>query len=90
MHLIVTALVVIFSLTALILSIIGAKKGGMKSLFIWACICLAAMLLGPIGTGIMPKAVFGLFERFSTFSAVTFNAVLGTFLLLGKFGKSFE
>ena len=90
MHLIVTALVVIFSLTALILSIIGAKKEGMKSLFIWACVCLAAMLLGPIGTGIMPKAVFGLFERFSTFSAVTFNAVLGTFLLLGKFGKSFE
>ena len=90
MHLIVTALVVIFSLTALILSIIGAKKEGMKSLFIWACICLAAMLLGPIGTGIMPKAVFGLFERFSTFSAVTFNAVLGTFLLLGKFGKNFD
>lgn len=90
MHLIVTALVVVFSLTALILSIIGAKKEGMKSLFIWACVCLAAMLLGPIGTGIMPKAVFGLFERFSTFSAVTFNAVLGTFLLLGKFGKNFD
>ena len=90
MHLIVTALVVIFSLTALILSIIGAKKEGMKSLFIWACVCLAAMLLGPVGTGIMPKAVFGLFERFSTFSAVTFNAVLGIFLLLGKFGKSFD
>ncbi|WP_029319647.1 DUF998 domain-containing protein [Butyrivibrio sp. AE3004] len=90
MHLIVTALVVIFSLTALILSIIGAKKEGMKSLFIWACVCLAAMLLGSVGTGIMPKAVFGLFERFSTFSAVTFNAVLGTFLLLGKFGKSFD
>jgi hypothetical protein len=90
MHLIVTALVVIFSLAALILSMIGAKKEGMKSLFIWSCVCLAAMLLGPIGTGIMPKAVFGLFERFSIFSAVTFNAVLGTFLLLGKFGKSFE
>jgi hypothetical protein len=90
MHLIVTALVVIFSLAALILSIIGAKKEGMKSLFIWSCVCLAAMLLGPIGTGIMPKAVFGLFERFSTFSAVAFNAVLGTFLLLGKFGKNFD
>ena len=90
MHLIVTALVVIFSLAALILSIIGAKKEGMKSLFIWACVCLTAMLLGPVGTGIMPKAVFGLFERFSTFSAVTFNAVLGTFLLLGKFGTSFD
>ena len=86
MHLIVTALVVIFSLAALILSIIGAKKEGMKSLFIWACVCLTAMLLGPIGTGIMPKAVFGLFERFSTFSAVTFNAVLGVFLLRGEFG----
>ena len=90
MHLVVTALVVIFSLTALILSIIGSKKEGMKSLFIWACVCLAAMLLGPIGTGIMPKAVFGLFERLSTFSAVTFNAVLGTFLFLGKIGKEFE
>ena len=86
MHLIVTALVVIFSLAALILSIIGANKEGMKSLFIWACVCLTAMLLGPIGTGIMPKAVFGLFERFSTFSAVTFNAVLGVFLLRGEFG----
>ncbi len=31
MHLIVTALVVIFSLTALILSIIGTKKEGMNS-----------------------------------------------------------
>ena len=86
MHLIVTALVVIFSLAALILSIIGAEKEGMKSLFIWACVCLTAMLLGPIGTGIMPKAVFGLFERFSTFSAITFNAVLGVFLLRGEFG----
>ncbi|MBO6239563.1 MAG: DUF998 domain-containing protein [Butyrivibrio sp.] len=89
MHLIVTALVVIFSLAALILSIIGAKKEGMKSLFIWACVCFTAMLLGPIGTGIMPKAVFGLFERLSTFSAVTFNAVLGTLLLRGKFGYNY-
>ena len=71
----------------ILVSIIGARKEGMKSLFIWACVCLTAMLLGPVGTGIMPKAVFGLFERFSTFSAVTFNAVLGTFLLLGKFGE---
>ena len=34
------------------------------------------------------KAVFGLFERFSTFSAVTFNAVLGIFLLIGKLGEA--
>ena len=43
--------------------------------------------LGAIGTGVMPKAVFGLFERFSTFSAVIFNAVLGVYLLKGKFEK---
>ena len=90
MHLIVTILVVVFSLGALVLVMIGSKKEGMKSLLIWSSICLAAMLLGPIGTGVMPKAVFGLFERFSTFSAVIFNAVLGTFLLLGKFGQEFR
>lgn len=90
MHLIVTILVVVFSLGALVLVMIGSKKEGMKSLLIWSSICLAAMILGPIGTGVMPKAVFGLFERFSTFSAVIFNAVLGTFLLLGKFGQEFR
>ena len=84
MHLIVTALVVVFSLAALVLILLGAKKAGQKSLGIWAGICLAAMLIGPIGTGLLPKSVFGLFERFSTFSAVVFNAVLGMYLFLGR------
>lgn len=43
------------------------------------------MMVGALGTGIMPKSVFGLFERFSTFSAVVFNAVLGVYLLKGAF-----
>ena len=85
MHLIVTVLVVVFSLAALVLILLGAKKAGQKSLGIWAGICLAAMLIGPIGTGLLPKSVFGLFERFSTFSAVVFNAVLGMYLFLGRF-----
>lgn len=85
MHLIVTVLVVVFSLAALVLILLGAKKAGQKSLGIWAGICLAAMLIGPIGTGLLPKSVFGLFERFSTFSAVVFNAVLGMYLFLGGF-----
>ena len=87
MHLIVTALVVIFSLAALILVIIGAGKEKMKSLRISAIICLAAMLLGPLGTALMPKSVFGIFERFSTFSAVIFNAVLGMYLYTGRLEK---
>ena len=43
------------------------------------------MMIGAIGTGVMPKSVFGLFERFSTFSAVIFNVVLGIYLLRESF-----
>lgn len=84
-HLIVTVLVVVLSLVALILLAISARHEGLKSLGIWALICLLAMLLGPLGTAFMPKSVFGIFERISTFSAVVFNAVLGWYLFKDKF-----
>lgn len=87
MHLVVTAAVVIFSLAALVLTIIGAAKENMKSLSVLAGVCLLAMLMGPIGMALFPKSVFGLFERFSTMSAVTFNAGLGIFLFDGRLGK---
>ena len=87
MHLAVTALVVVFSLAALVLVAVGAGKENIKSLRIWALVCLAAMLIGPMGTALMPKSVFGLFERFSTLSAVVFNAVLGVYLLTDRFTK---
>lgn len=85
MHIVVTALVVLLSVVSLVLIAIGAGKEPIPVLARWAIACLAAMLLGAFGTGIMPKALFGLFERFSTFSAVVFNAVLGVFLLKGAF-----
>ncbi len=90
MHLVVTVLVVVFSLVSLVLIAIGARKEQIKSLGIWAIICLVAMLIGPIGTVLLPKAVFGLFERFSTFSAVVFNAVLGVYLMKGYFRTNGE
>ena len=62
---------------------IGAVKEQIKSLSIWAIVCLVAMIIGPIGTALLPKVVFGLFERFSTFSAVVFNGVLGIYLMKG-------
>ena len=65
--------------------ILGGKYEGLKSLGIWAIVCLGAMMLGPIGTAFMPKSVFGLFERLSTFSAVVFNAVLGRYLIKDKY-----
>lgn len=85
MHLVVTVLVVVLSLASLVLVAIGAGKEQLKSLRIWAIVCLVAMVMGPIGTALLPKAVFGLFERFSTFSAVVFNAVLGICLMKGDF-----
>lgn len=85
MHLAVTVLVVVFSLASLALTAVGAKKERIQSLCVWAIVCLAAMIIGPIGTSLLPKTVFGLFERFSTFSAVVFNAVLGIYLMKGRF-----
>ena len=84
LHLGVTVAVVVMSLTALVLVTIGAGKEPILSLQGWALLCLAAMIAGPLGTALLPKAVFGLFERFSTFSAVVFNAVLGVYLLTGR------
>lgn len=83
LHLVVTVLVVVLSLAALPLIAVGAKGKAFKQLRVWALVCLAAMLIGPIGTAFLPKAVFGLFERFGTFSAVVFNAVLGIYLMKG-------
>ena len=45
------------------------------------------MLMGPVGMAVFPPQYFGLFERFSTFAAVGFNAVLGVYLFEG-FRKS--
>lgn len=84
MHIAVTVLVVLFSIVSLVLIAIGGRRV-IPSLSVWAIVCLSAMMLGAIGTGVMPKAVFGVFERFSTFAAVVFNAVLGVCLLTGKF-----
>jgi len=35
------------------------------------------MFGGPVGIGLAPKSLFGVFERFSVFSATGFNAILG-------------
>lgn len=85
LHLGVTAAVVLLSLAALVLVAVGAPREPVPSLRKWTLLCLAAMLLGPLGTALLPPSVFGLFERFSTFSAVVFNAVLGVYLLTGRF-----
>ena len=88
MHMIVTAAVVLLSIVSLILLIIaGCKKKEVRGTGIWAAIALAMMFMGPIGMAAFPPEYFGVFERFSTFSAVGFNAILGLYLF-GGFRKA--
>ena len=47
----------------------------------------ADMGIGPVGTGLLPQSVFGLFERFGTFAVVVFNEVPGMYLFFGKFNS---
>jgi hypothetical membrane protein len=89
MHVVVTVIVVLLSIASLLILIIGGyRKKQYISLAIWANIALAMMFAGAIGTGIAPKEIVGIFERFSVFSATGFNAVLGVYLFLG-FEKSY-
>lgn len=85
MHFMVTILVVVLSIAALLLIAIGSGGREWKPIRLWAVICLAAMLIGPAGTALLPQAVFGLFERVGTFSVVVFNAILGIYLLRGAY-----
>jgi hypothetical protein len=88
MHIVVTALTVLLSIVSLLLIIIGGyRKKQYVSLTVWASIALALMFAGAIGTGIAPREVFGVFERFSVFAAAGFNAVLGIYLFRGFGGN---
>ena len=76
---ILTTLVVILSIISLVLIAIGSFKSKYKLLGILAIISLVLMFVGAVGSLNVPKEIFGVFERFSTYSAVIFNGVLGIF-----------
>jgi len=84
MHMVVTVLVIALSVISLLFILVGGyRKKGYVSLATWATVALAMMMTGGIGAGAVPKGVFGLFQRFSNFSAAGFNAVLGVYLYNG-------
>ena len=88
MHMVVTVFVVLLSIVSLALLIIaGYKDKKVRGIGIWAAVALALMFMGPIGMAAFPPEYFGVFERFSTFAAVGYNAVLGVYLFDG-FGKA--
>lgn len=78
---VVTVAVVLLSVISLALIIIGGLRGGARhrSLAAWAIMALTGMVIGGAGTGIVPAAYFGIVERFSTYGAVAFTAVLGVY-----------
>lgn len=86
MHMVVTAFVVLLSIALLILIILG-DRGARSGLGVWAAAALAMMLLGAIGTGIIPGEYFGIPERFSVFAATGLNAVLGMYLFNGRLAE---
>jgi hypothetical membrane protein len=82
---VITVLVVVLSIISLVLIMIGGyKENKYKSLAIWATIVLTSMFIGAIGTAVVPKAYFGIMERFSVFAASGFQAVLGIYLFHGR------
>ena len=84
MHIVVTVLVVLLSITSLICLLVnGFGDGRANGIGICAAIALLMMLVGAIGQGIVSPQYFGVVERFSVFSAVGFNAVLGFNLFCG-------
>ena len=83
---ILTAAVVLLSIVSLILISVGAFKSKKKLLSAFAIAALVLMFVGAVGSGNVPKEIFGVFERFSTYSAVVFTALLGVY----GFASSFE
>ena len=78
---ILTALVVLLSIISLIIIAVGSLKGENKHklLGIFAIISLILMFLGAVGSQNVSKEVFGIVERFSTYSAVVFTGILGIY-----------
>lgn len=78
---VLTAVVVLLSIISLIIIAVGSLKGENKHklLGILAIISLILMFLGTVGSQSAPKEIFGIFERFSTYSAVIFTGILGLY-----------
>ena len=76
---ILTSLVVLLSIISLILITIGSFKSKNKLLGILAITSLVLMFIGATLSTNVPKEVFGIFERFSTYSAVIFTGILGIY-----------
>lgn len=84
MHIVVTGMVVLLSISSLVIIMLGGYRNQQYvSIAVWATVALLIMVIGAIGTAIVPAEFFGIPERFSVFSATGFNAILGIYLFMG-------
>ena len=82
MHIFSTIIVVLLSIISLVLIMIaGIKDKEYRLCGAFAGIALGMMLVGAMGMNIVPKAYFGVVERFSVFATVGYNEVLGLSLI---------
>ena len=75
---IITILVVLLSIISLILIAVGSLKEK-RLLGILSLVSLALMFIGAVASQNVDKSVFGIFERFSTYSAVIYTTILGIY-----------
>jgi len=81
MHLVVTALVVVFTIVSLILFSIGfLKTCNFKYLGIISICTFAALLIGVILINKLPKAYFGIAERVNVYSIIIFTGILSLWM----------
>ncbi|MBQ3408613.1 MAG: DUF998 domain-containing protein [Clostridia bacterium] len=78
---VLTVFVVVLSIISLIIIAVESLKGENKHklLGILAIISLILMFIGTVGSQSVSKEIFGIFERFSTYSAVLFTGILGLY-----------
>ena len=80
----VTMAVVLLSIASLLCIVFGGLvQKECPSLGKWALTALALMMIGAVGTAVLPQDYFGIPERFSVFAASGFTAVLGIYLNMG-------
>lgn len=76
---VLTVLVVLLSIVSLIMIAVGSLKGKHRLLGGLAIIALIVMFLGVALSQSAPKEYFGVFERFSTYSATIFTGILAVY-----------
>ena len=91
MHMAVTAAVVLLSIVSLaILIAAGVKDRRCRSYGVCAAAALGMMLVGAVGTKLVPAQYFVVVERFSVFAATGFNAAPFRQAILRHWSAAYE